>query len=430
MTMTNFHQIGKDEITRARKLLGEDFPQIGSHYLILSSANGDSVYDIYGKRYIDCTSQNWVAAIGHNHPKVISSVKKCIDDGLVHAITRVDTIPKLKLANRIIDLSPGNMTSVSFCLGGSLAVEGAMKLCLHNRTDSRFAVLEGSYHGRTLATIMLSFLRKLKPEFNSIFKDGPIELPRAYCYRCKYDKKYPNCSFECIIDTDKILSSTRPIGLVYEPIQGDGGQLSFPPEYHVKLAGLCKKYDIPLIVDEIQTGFGKLKTIFASDMYNIKPDIIAFGKAAGGGLPFFGTVSGDKFKWQERDHTFTFSHFPLGIVAALTTLDIIEDEKVCEQADEKGRWLIKELRLLQSTHKDIGDVRGEGMLIGVELVKNGKEANKEGCSKLIDYGIDNGVLFGCDFYQGNVLKIKPPSIIGYDSMSKVLDVIDSGLRKL
>jgi len=434
--MIDFRQIGKDKIDDAKKLL-EIKKSLGvassgdiDRLFVISGADGEFVYDVWGKKYIDCTSQGWVSAIGHSHPRIKEAVKKSIDNNLIHVRPSYYTIPKLELAQKLVDIAPDNITKVNFCLHGSLAVEGAIKLVLLKNPDKPIAVLDTGFCGRSIATGSLSWDYLEKEEFYRL-KNEVVRIPSAYCYRCKFGKSRGNCSFECVEYADKIFREKKPGMFIYEPIQGNGGQIVFPYAYHKLMRDVCTKHGIAMVVDEMQTAFGKLPEMFASYLYDIKPDIITVGKALGGGLPLAATLYSDEFDFRGGDHTFTFASFPLSMVSALETLKVLEDENICEQASEKGEIFLSSLLALQKKYPIIGDIRQEGMLIGVELVKDveTKEPMPDEVQKLIDFGIHNGVLFGCDKHAGlgSTLKIKPPSIISYENIANVLCVLEYGL---
>jgi len=435
--------IGSLRIGRSRQ---EDYYALAQHkralgvasamdvdrFFVIAHAKGDTITDIWGKQYVDCTSQGWVAAIGHSHPRVIQAVCEQMGEGLVHVRPSYYTLPRLELAYRLTQMAPGELSKVNFCLHGSVAVEGALKLVMLKDPRASFAVLDTGYAGRSLATMSLSWDAGMKPEFGGLLRK--VVVPSAYCYRCPFGKSEGNCNFECVEMTEAILRRERPSALIYEPIQGNGGQITFPYAYHQLLQEACRRAGVVFIADEMQTAFGKLRGVFASDVYGVTPDILVFGKAIGGGYPLAGTLYGDGFDFRAGDQTFTFAGFPLSMRAALEVLSILEDERICEQANAKGEVFKARLLEMQEKHPIIGDVRAEGLLIGVELVKD-RQTKEPACDEvqqLIDFGIEHGVLFGCDKHGGlgNVLKIKPPAVITMEHINYVLDVLDQGLENL
>jgi len=439
MTMIDFHLIGTDKdadleaLREPKRRLGVASAGDLDRFFVINHAYKEFLYDEWGNQYIDCCSQGWVSTIGHSHPRVIDAVKEVMDSGLIHIRPSYYTIPKLDLAYKLTNLAPEGLNKVNFCLHGSLAVEGALKLVLIKHPDKPIVVLDTGFCGRSLATGSLSWDYEEKPEFD-VLKTEIIRAPSPYCYRCKFGKTKDSCNYECLKETERIFDEKRPSAIIYEPIQGNGGQITFPFEYHGLLRGLCDAYDVIMVADEMQTAFGKLPELFAADYYGFKPDIMAVGKALGGGFPLAATLYGEGLDFRGGDQTFTFASFPLSMVASLEALQIIHDEEICEQARDKGSIFALRLAELQSRYPIIGDVRQEGLLIGVELVKdpNTKEPYPQKVQQIIDYGIyDGGVVFGCDKHAGlgTVLKIKPPSVISHESIDKVLYVLECGLSE-
>lgn len=400
-------------------------------FFVVEKAVGDLIYDLNNNSYIDCTSQGWTSSIGHSHPRIIKSVSDFVHNQLIHIRPSYYTVPKLELANILVNKAPVNITKVNFCLHGSLAVEGAVKLGLLRFPYKPIAVLDTGFCGRSIFTGSLSWDYEDKREFYQM-SNNVVRIPSAYCYRCKFGKKRSSCNFECAEYTNDIFSKNKPGIFIYEPIQGNGGQITFPHQYHKLLRKICTDHNVVMIADEIQTAFGKLKTLFASDFYDINPDIITVGKALGGGYPLAATLYGDDFDFRSGDHTFTFASFPPSMIASIEAINIIKDESICNQAYVKG-LLFKELLLtLQEGNIFIGDIRQEGLLIGIEIVKDRstKEPYPEKVQSIIDFGLKNGVLFGCDKHggMGTVLKIKPPSVITYDNIYKVVDILEKALN--
>jgi 4-aminobutyrate aminotransferase-like enzyme len=379
--------------------------------------------------YIDCTSQAWSLNVGYCHPKVIAAVAEQITL-YTHIRTSFDTVPKLLLAKKLAELAPGNLKKVTFSLTGSDANEGAMKLALRNREGDTFVALWDGYCGRTLATMSVSW-----PHPNNRFRAwmGPVvRVPQAYCYRCPLNLEYPGCKLACVDLARQIIekgTNGPPVALIMEPVQGNGGQIDFPPDYYPAMRKLCDDLGMLLIFDEIQTGFGRLGAWFGAELYKTVPDIMVIGKGLGGGFPLFGLLSRDDLKpFAPGDHSFTFAHFPVSMVAALATIRVIEEENLLERARRLGAHATARLREMQNRYDLIGDVRGPGLMIGVELVKNRKtkEPAREEAHRFVKEGLARGVIFGEAKYAGlgNIVKIKPPLVITESQLDRALDVFE------
>lgn len=402
----------------------------GAVDLMVKSTKGSTVYDVKGNAYLDCTSQAWSMNIGFSHPKVIKAVQEQAEL-YSHIRTSFDTAPKLLLAKRLAELAPGNLKKVGFTLHGGNAIEGAMKLAMRNRPGAaKFMTFYDGYHGRTLATMNMCWPH---PDNGFLhFMNNTVRVPQAYCYRCPFKRKYPSCGLECanfIENSVKKAVDGETVALIMEPIQGNGGMIEYPTEFYKAVREICDKYGIILIWDEIQTGFGRCGTYFSSERYGVVPDIIVFGKALGGGYPIAGMLAReDMTPLSPGDHSFTFAHFPISMAAANATLDVMEEENICGQSKEKGDYITKKLYEMQEKYEIIGDIRGPGLMIGIELVKdrNTLEPYNEAEAYMVSEGLKRGLILGGSKYLGlgNVIKIKPPSIITYEEIDKVLSIFE------
>ncbi|MDR1620206.1 MAG: aspartate aminotransferase family protein [Clostridiales bacterium] len=428
-----YETITPQEIQAGRQaLLGGNVG--GSTNLIVRDVQGSTVYDMEGNAYLDCTSQAWSMNIGLKHPKVIKAVQEQAAM-FSHIRTSFDTVPKLLLAKKLTELAPGNLKKVAFALHGGNAIEGAMKIALRNKDNStKFITMYDGYHGRTFATMNMCW-----PHPNNIFlnwMNSAVRVPQAYCYRCPFNREYGSCGLECANFIDMAVNKAvdgPPAALIMETIQGNGGMIEYPKEFYQAIRQICDRHAMVLIWDEIQTGFGRPGTYFSSERYDTVPDIIVFGKALGGGYPIAGMLVNENLKsFAPGDQSFTFAHFPISMAASVATLEVMEEENICGQFREKGIYLTKRLKQMQEKYEIIGDVRGPGLMIGIELVKDRK--TKEPFCKAEQYmvseGLKRGLMLGGNKYldMGNVVKIKPPAVVTYDELDKVLTIFE-GLIK-
>jgi 4-aminobutyrate aminotransferase-like enzyme len=227
----------------------------------------------------------------------------------------------------------------------------------------------------------------------------------------------------------------KPIALLMEPVQASGGMIPFPDAAYPALRALCDRYDMLLIWDEIQTGFGRLGTMFAAELYKTLPDILIFGKAIGGGFPLAGSLQRDGVRgFEPGDHSFTFGHFPVSMVAGLATLEVMEKEGHLANCRKIGAYFTRRLKELHGKYELLGDVRGPGLMIGIELVKDRQTkapARKE-TERFVEEGYKRGVLFGHSKYagMGNVVKIKPPLVMSEAEAERVMEVFEDVTRQL
>jgi len=403
--------------------------------LVVKKARAASLWDTNDKEYIDCTSQAWSVNVGHCHPAVIAAVAGQIQN-FTHIRTSFDTVPKLLLAKKLSELGPGRLKKVAYSLTGSDANEGAMKLAMRNRPGDMFVALWDGYYGRTLATLNMSW-----PHPNNRFAawGGPkIRVPQAYCYRCPFGLSHPSCALECVrFAKESILKNAGepPVALMMEPIQGSGGMIDFPADYYPAMRKMCDELGILLIWDEIQTGFGRVGDWFAANIYKTTPDIMIIGKGLGGGFPLFGILAREDLKsFEPGDHSFTFAHFPVSMAAARASIQVIEEENLLERSRRIGKIFTDALNAMKDKYELIGDVRGPGLMIGIELVKNKetKEPAREEAHAFVNEGLKRGVIFGESKYLklGNVVKIKPPLVISEAQVERVLEVFEEITRSL
>lgn len=403
--------------------------------MVITRAEGAKLWDIHGKEYITCESQAFVLNIGSQHPKVIASVKEQVNK-ISHVAYNLDSIPLLLLSQKLAELAPGDLKKVNFCLEGSLAVEGAMKLAIKNSPGKRyFVAMDHGYHGRTLTTLPASWNHPYTASYIS-FWENVIKVPEAYCYRCAFGAKYPDCNLLCVKYLDDTLKMRVPGGAVavmIEPVQGNGGQIAFMQEYHQAVREVCNNNNVLLIYDEVQTGFGRTGKIFASELYGVVPDILTFGKAVAGGYPLAGFIANDKLKpFDPGENAFTFAHFPISMVAALATIEVLREENLLERCTKVGEYITSRLKDMQSKYPIMGDIRGPGLAIGIELVKDpvSKEPAVEEANKVVAEGLKRGILFGVSHYGnlGHVLKIKPPLVITDEEVETVLKVFEECVK--
>ena len=314
-----------------------------------------------------------------------------------------------------------------------------MKLAMRNRDGaSTFLSLWEGYHGRTFGTLAVSW-----PHPDNIFGRwmGPVvRVPAPYVYRNPFGEGMTaeECVDACIHFTRQAIlhAVDGPIaGLIMEPFQGNGGMIEFPPSYHRKIRELCDEFGLVLIWDEIQTGFARMGAMFAADLYGVVPDIMVIGKGLGGGFPISAILVSERLRgFKPGDHSFTHAHFPPSMVAALATIDVIEAEGLIERCRQMGTYFTTRLRAMQARHPLMGDVRGPGLMIGIELVRDRdtKEPARKEAAWVVREGMRRGVIFGESKYLGlgNIVKIKPPFVITEPQADRVLAVLDELLTEL
>ncbi|MFW6137811.1 MAG: aspartate aminotransferase family protein [Spirochaetota bacterium] len=404
--------------------------------IMVDGGEGAVIRDTKGREYIDCTSQAWTFNIGVAHPKVMQAAKEQTDR-ITHVRTSFETVPKLLLLKKLGEIAPGKLNKFSFCLHGSVANESALKLAITNNPEGTvFLAPFDNYSGRTLATIAASWPYHPISKLFQPFMKNFVRVPNAYCYRCPFGLEHPGCSLLCAEYTRTMIErGTEPVaGLIMEPMQASGGMVPPPEGYLERIREICDEFGIILIFDEIQTGFGRLGSMFASELYNTCPDILTFGKAIAGGFPLAGVMQKEELKPPEpATDSYTFAHFPVSLAAAVATLEVIQEENLVDKARRMGRYFTSRLKELQDRYEIIGDIRGPGLMIGIELVKNRKtrEMASDICHSIVKDSVQDGVIFGESKFKGlgNVLKIKPPLVITEAQADRVLEVFEKHLKK-
>lgn len=422
----------EDDLADGRAALLSGWSTGSEPGLVITKASGALVWDAKGNEYIDCTSMAWSNNIGASHPEVIEAAFAQARQ-LSHLRSNFDSVPLLLLSKAMTDAAPGDLKRIGFTLHGSLAVEMAMKLAMANRpghTGPWLALTDG-YHGRSLASMGLGW-----PHPNHAFDrtfPSVLRIPQPYAYRSgrSEEEEVDYCIGE-LRDAIGRRATGRPPAFIMEPVQGNGTQLAFPERYYHEVRQVCTEHDILLVFDEVQTGFGRTGRMWAAEHYGVTPDILVFGKGVGGGFPLAGVLSSTALAgFQPGDEALTFGEFPVSLAAGLAALDVLQRDALVQACADMGRYASGALHQMKPRHRLIGDIRGPGLLIGVELVRDLQTKEPATAETLEAYrrAMDLGVIFGTTKYAGlgNVLKIKPPFTITRAQMDRVLEVLDQVL---
>ena len=423
-------------LEEGRAALIRGWASTGEPPILFTKARGALLWDDEGREYIDCTAQAWSTNIAAGDPRVLAAAEAQMRD-VAHLRMNYDSYPLLRLAQRMVQIAPEPLTKVGFCLHGSLANEMAMKIALKNTPGGgTFITLYDGYHGRSMATIAASWPH-FTPEFRT-FMPRVVRVPQAYCYRCPLGLKRESCELACATAMRSAIRQGvdgKPSGVIMEPIQGNGGQIDFPREYYHEVRRICDEEGVLLIWDEIQTGFGRMGTMFGCEYYGVVPDILTFGKAAGGGFPLAGILMrGDLKPFSPGDDALTFGSWPVSMAAGLATIDVIEEDDLLAKCRALGEHATERLKEMQERHPLIGDIRGPGLMIGIELVEDRvtKEPAVDATNEVYERGLEQGVIFGTSRYGGigNVVKIKPSLSVTLEQLDRAIDVFDAILTDL
>ncbi len=415
--------------------------------LIIVDGEGVILKDIDGKEYIDGVSSMWCNIHGHRRKEIDNAIKDQLDKVAHTTLLGQSNIPSVKLAKRLVGITPEGLNKVFYSDNGSNAIEIAIKMAFQYwqykdlKKKTNYVTLQYGYHGDTLGAVGVSGI----DVFHSVFK--PLLLksfisPSPYCYRCPHGKDKATCSFECLAKLEEVLSenSDTIAAMVMEPlVQGAGGMIVHPEGFLSGVKDLCEKYNILLIADEVMVGFGRTGQMFACSHENVTPDILTISKGLNGGyMPLAATLTTDEIynaflgKHSEQKtffHGHTYTGNPLACAAALANIDIFENENVLEKLGPKISLLKERLKQFKNL-KAVGDVRQCGLIVGIELVKNRK--TKEPYSWEEKIGIEiclearkRGLITRP---LNNVLVIMPPLSISIAQLNNMMDILYESLE--
>lgn len=413
-----------------------------SKSLHLKSGKGVWLEDIHGKKYIDFTTQMFACYLGFGNEEIAQVVYEQAKS-LTIVSPFIQTDLRYSLVHKIASVAPKNLNRISFTVGGGPATESAMKIAIKNIKGSRnFVTLGGSYHGGTFASAnATSFSSQVANDPNyipalfryvSAMPNNCVRAPQPYCYRCPFKQKPESCGMLCaeMLKYTILNGVVGPAaGVFVEPIQSAGGQMPFPKEYLRRVREICDETGTLLIFDEFQT-YCRTGKFFAADYYGVEPDIITFAKGLGGGIPLAGIIIHDRLvpfeEGMEDLHTFQNVH--LGMAAALKAIEITERDGLLENAENVGAYITQRLFKMQEEFPEIGDIRGPGLAIGVELVKDPVTKEPLSAGVILDKCMEKGLFF--QIAHSNIIKIKPALIITKNEADTALDILEESLREV
>ena len=406
---------------------------------IMDEAEGIFIKDPDGNVFIDFISGRCVVNIGYSHPDFVRAVKEQVTKG-----TNGLTQNILKLISRINQVTSGSFEKAVICgLSGSEMNDVAIKLARRFTRRSDIVTFAGSYHGVSYGALSLSSYKQDMIKGFGPKLPGIHNMVYPYCYRCPFKMEHPDCGLACLHQmVDHAFRSyvvpEEVAAVVAEPIQGDAGWHVPPDDWLPTLRKICDEYGILLVAEEIQTGFGRTGKWCGFDHWGVVPDITLLGKSIACGVPNAATVvRADLFNQVDPfDLIFlmnTFSYNPLACVATLANIDIIEKEKLVERSAEMGAYAYSRLKDMVEDHEILGDVRGKGLMIGVEVVKD-KETKKPGveeADRIVEEAFKNGLyMIQMGAFGTAVLRVAPPLIINKEQMDSCLEILENSISKV
>ena len=389
------------------------------------------LFDDAGKKYLDMYAGVSVINCGHCNPYITEKIIAQIQN-LQHVCNIYLTENFVNLAERLAEVTPGNLQKSFFCSTGTEANEGSLLLATIYTKSSEFIALQNSLHGRTKLTMSLTGIGMWRTDPNPV---GGIHFaPNPYCYRCPLGKKYPECDLECANKIETVIqtsTSGKPAALIAEPIQGNAGIVVPPKNYFKRVKEILKKYGALLIADEVQTGFARTGKMFAIENFDVVPDIMSVAKALGNGQPISAFISTAEIAdTYTRAGASTLGGNPVSSTAGLAVLDYIAEKNLMANAKERGDQLKNGLLELQKKYSVIGDVRGIGLMIGAEFVNADKSPAPQLLDKVLEELKDMGFIIGKGGVGRNVMAFQPPLVITAQNVDDVLNAIDFVLAKV
>jgi 4-aminobutyrate aminotransferase / (S)-3-amino-2-methylpropionate transaminase / 5-aminovalerate transaminase len=405
----------------------------GFEPVVVDKAHGCTMTGEDGRDYLDCFAGIAVCNAGHGHPKVVAAAKAQIDK-LVHCCTYVYYNARAgELAKVIAEITPGKLRKSFFGNSGAEAIEGALRLAKQHTQRREFVALTMSFHGRSYATLSITGNRGRK-KGSGPYMPGVAFSPAPYCYRCPFHLKHPECGVACAEFLDHVLkyqTAGDVAAFIAEPVMGEGGILVPPAEYFKTLVEILHNDGGLFICDEVQSGFGRTGKLFAIEHYGVEPDIMTMAKGIADGFPLSAFTATEEIAnaFTPGDHLSTFGGSPVSCAAALANIQVMQDEKLPENAAARGQYLMDRLNRLKETCPLVGDVRGKGLMIGVELVKDAEKTPASGEAKEVrKLCREAGVLVGLGGVLANVIRIQPPLVMTADEAEKAADIVEQALN--
>ncbi len=390
------------------------------------------VYDHTGKKYLDGFGAVVTISCGHCHPDVTRETAAQLGK-LQHITSLYLTEPLVRAAERLAGIAPGNLRKSFFTNSGTEATEFSAMVAKNYTKNPEFIALRHSFHGRTIMSMTLTGQSLWRHSLPYVF--GVSHAPAPYCYRCPWKTTYPECGAECACDVEEIIrhsTSGKIAAFIAEPIQGFGGVIEPPPEYFGIVHEIVKRYGGLFIADEVQTGFGRTgDKWFGIEHWGVDPDIITMAKGMGNGIPAGGVITTPEIAEAMRGiiHFSTYGGNPVTCTQVKAVIDTIDRHEYHKNATVVGGYLKNALLELAEKHELIGDVRGRGLMLGVELVKDRKtkEPAAEELLKIMELAKDRGLLLGKGGMAGNVIRIKPPLCITMEEAETLIGILDESL---
>ena len=425
---------------RARAVIARDREVVSPSYtrpypLVVARGEGAMVEDVDGNRFLDFNAGIAVVATGHCHPRVVEAIQQQAARLIHMSGTDFYYEEMVALAEKLSAIAPGDAPRrVSFGNSGAEAIEGSIKLARYATGRDKVIAFFGGFHGRTMGALALTASKAVQRRGFSPLPAGVVHAPYPYCYRCPFGKEPQSCAVECVAFIENTLLKTisppeETAAIVVEPVQGEGGYIVPPRKFFDELTRVARQSGILLIFDEVQSGMGRTGRMWAADHFDAVPDVMALAKGIASGMPLGATVArADLMTWPPGAHASTFGGNPVSCAAALVTIALLEEELV-NHAARMGTYLMDRLREWPQRFPVVGDVRGLGLMIGIELVRdqNTREKAPEFRDEVLRRAFDRGMLvLGAG---ESTIRLSPPLVVSRDQCDFALETLEDCIRE-
>lgn len=414
---------------RAEKYMKGYSSQVQLFPVVFESGHGCTLTDVDGNTYIDFSSGIYVTNLGHCHPKVVEYIQKWV--GKLMNCHDYTTEVKALFLEKLASTMPGTLNGIQMYCAGTEAVEAAMRAARAATKKHEFFSFYGDFHGKTMSAVSLTEVANYTTGPRAV---GHHLAPSGHCYHCYFDKKYPECNIYCVDALEKQIKmegTDNVAGIVLEPIQGWNGSIVFPDGYIQKIRKLCDKLGILMIVDEVLTGCARTGKMYCFEHYDIIPDVVTLGKGLGNGFPCTAFVIKEEYTdvLEKISASTSYGGNPMAAAAGLASLEVIEEEDLVTKSAKLGDFILKQLTKMKENHKIIGEVRGKGCLLGMELVKdqNTKEPFIEAGNKVYQKAFSKGLAW---IPAKQNLRMSPPLIMEEELAAKALEIIDESITEV
>jgi len=421
-------------IERDRATLSPSYTR--SYPLVAERGEGAMITDVDGNRFLDFNAGIAVVATGHCHPKVVEAVQRQAAKLIHMSGTDFYYENMVALAEKLAALAPGDAPRrVFFGNSGTEAIEAAIKAARYHTGRDKFIAFLGGFHGRTMGSLSLTASKYVQRAGFGPLVPGATHIPYAYCYRCAYNKEPETCAVECVkVIEEQLLRTILPAkevaAIVLEPVQGEGGYVVPPRKFFDELQQVATRHGIVIIADEVQSGMGRTGRMWASEHFGLMPDIMAVAKGIASGLPLSATIArSELMSWPPGAHATTFGGNPVAVQAALSTIELLEEE-LLGNATRIGEHMRARMADWPRRFPHVGQVRGLGLMIGIELVRD--RATREKAPHMRNQVIESAFRKGLLILGAgeNTVRLSPPLVITRDQADFAVETLEACLAQL